>query len=134
MYAIKDDLRRELDEIEDAGLTKTERLITTPQSAHIATEAGEALVRLARQLEVIIGEIQPLGHHQIRRRHHLALPRAIDHPTPGPDRPLRLPRHIPWLIPGKIHLQMRLRLQRHTAHKSTQNRNSNPSKKGKHNP
>lgn len=42
MYAIKDDLRRELDEIEDAGLTKTERLITTPQSAHIATEAGEA--------------------------------------------------------------------------------------------
>lgn len=42
MYAIKDDLRRELDEIEDAGLTKTERLITTPQSAHIATESGEA--------------------------------------------------------------------------------------------
>lgn len=42
MYAIKDDLRRELDEIEDAGLTKTERLITTPQSAHIATSAGEA--------------------------------------------------------------------------------------------
>ena len=42
MYAIKNDLRRELDEIEDAGLTKTERLITTPQSAHIATEAGEA--------------------------------------------------------------------------------------------
>ena len=42
MYMIKDDLRRELDEIEDAGLSKTERLITTPQSAHIATEAGEA--------------------------------------------------------------------------------------------
>ena len=42
MYAIKNDLRRELDEIEDAGLTKTERLITTPQSAHIATSAGEA--------------------------------------------------------------------------------------------
>jgi glycine C-acetyltransferase len=43
MYAIKDDLRSELDEIEAAGLTKTERLITTPQSAHIATAAGEAL-------------------------------------------------------------------------------------------
>jgi glycine C-acetyltransferase len=43
VYAIKDDLRGELDEIEAAGLTKTERLITTPQSAHIATSAGDAL-------------------------------------------------------------------------------------------
>lgn len=43
MYALKDDLRAELDQIEADGLTKNERLITTSQSAHIATTAGEAL-------------------------------------------------------------------------------------------
>lgn len=43
MYAVKDQLRAELDQIEADGLTKHERLITTPQSSHIATTAGEAL-------------------------------------------------------------------------------------------
>ena len=36
-------LRAELDQIEADGLTKRERLITTPQSSHIATTAGDAL-------------------------------------------------------------------------------------------
>ncbi len=39
MYAIKDDLRAELAQIEDAGLTKREREITTPQSARITAGA-----------------------------------------------------------------------------------------------
>ena len=43
MYAVKDQLRAELDQIEAEGLTKRERLITTPQSPHIATTAGDAL-------------------------------------------------------------------------------------------
>ncbi|MBK8731263.1 MAG: glycine C-acetyltransferase [Tetrasphaera sp.] len=44
MYrAVKDELTATLREIEDAGLLKRERLITTPQSAHIATLSGEAL-------------------------------------------------------------------------------------------
>ncbi|MBD5831334.1 glycine C-acetyltransferase [Janibacter sp. UYMM211] len=43
MYTIEDDLAAELAEIEAAGLTKHERLITTAQSAHIATSRGEAL-------------------------------------------------------------------------------------------
>ena len=43
MYAVKDQLRAELDQIEADGLTKRERLITTPQSSHIATTAGDAL-------------------------------------------------------------------------------------------
>ena len=40
---IRDQLRGELEEIEDAGLFKHERQITTPQSAHIATTKGPAL-------------------------------------------------------------------------------------------
>jgi glycine C-acetyltransferase len=36
-------LRAELDEIEAAGLTKHERLLTTPQAAHVGTTAGAAL-------------------------------------------------------------------------------------------
>ncbi|MDV3296742.1 MAG: glycine C-acetyltransferase [Brachybacterium paraconglomeratum] len=43
MYGVKDQLRAELDQIEADGLTKNERLITTPQSSHIGTTAGDAL-------------------------------------------------------------------------------------------
>ncbi|WP_151524693.1 glycine C-acetyltransferase [Serinicoccus kebangsaanensis] len=44
MYAdVKDQLTAELAQIEADGLTKTERQITTPQSAHIGTTQGEAL-------------------------------------------------------------------------------------------
>ncbi|AXH96031.1 glycine C-acetyltransferase [Ornithinimicrobium avium] len=43
MYGVKDQLRAELDQIEADGLTKNERLITTPQSAHIGTTQGDAL-------------------------------------------------------------------------------------------
>lgn len=43
MYGVKDQLRAELDQIEADGLTKHERLITTPQSSHIGTTQGEAL-------------------------------------------------------------------------------------------
>ena len=43
MYGVKDQLRAELEAIEADGLTKNERLITTPQSSHIGTTAGDAL-------------------------------------------------------------------------------------------
>lgn len=43
MYTIKDELQTTLQEIEHAGLTKHERELTTPQSAHVATTSGEAL-------------------------------------------------------------------------------------------
>jgi glycine C-acetyltransferase len=43
MYAVKDQLSAELAAIEADGLTKHERQITTPQSSHIGTTAGEAL-------------------------------------------------------------------------------------------
>jgi glycine C-acetyltransferase len=44
VYArIGEDIAAELASIEDAGLFKRERQITTPQSAHIATTAGPAL-------------------------------------------------------------------------------------------
>ncbi|MGL5908750.1 MAG: aminotransferase class I/II-fold pyridoxal phosphate-dependent enzyme, partial [Phycicoccus sp.] len=44
MYgAVKDELATTLAEIEAAGLTKRERALTTPQSAHVATAGGEAL-------------------------------------------------------------------------------------------
>jgi glycine C-acetyltransferase len=44
MYdTVRGDLGAELAAIADAGLTKSERELTTPQSAHIATTAGEAL-------------------------------------------------------------------------------------------
>ena len=44
MYAdVKDQLTAELAQIEADGLTKTERQITTPQSAHIGTTQGQAL-------------------------------------------------------------------------------------------
>lgn len=43
MYAIKDQLSASLREIDNAGLTKRERELTTPQSSHVATTAGEAL-------------------------------------------------------------------------------------------
>ena len=35
--ATRDDLRRSLQEIRDAGLWKYERELTSPQSAHVAT-------------------------------------------------------------------------------------------------
>lgn len=40
MYTLKDELTATLQEIRDAGLYKTERRLTTPQSAHVATAAG----------------------------------------------------------------------------------------------
>ncbi|WP_324651034.1 glycine C-acetyltransferase [Georgenia sp. H159] len=43
MYRVKEQLRAELDQIDADGLTKNERLITTPQSAHIGTTTGDAL-------------------------------------------------------------------------------------------
>ncbi|HMM95613.1 glycine C-acetyltransferase [Phycicoccus sp.] len=44
MYgAVKDQLAQTLQEIEDAGLYKREREITTPQSAHVGTTSGESL-------------------------------------------------------------------------------------------
>ncbi|MBP6996509.1 MAG: glycine C-acetyltransferase [Phycicoccus sp.] len=43
MYTIKDELAATLHEIDEAGLTKREREITTPQAAHIATESGPSL-------------------------------------------------------------------------------------------
>ncbi|MBO1768326.1 glycine C-acetyltransferase [Allobranchiibius sp. GilTou38] len=43
MYDIKDDLAATLAEIEDAGLTKHERELTSPQSSHVRTKQGEAL-------------------------------------------------------------------------------------------
>lgn len=43
MYAFRDDLAATLEEIRDAGLYKSEREITTRQSAHIATPAGPVL-------------------------------------------------------------------------------------------
>lgn len=44
MYAIQESLQAELDDIRQAGLYKQERIITTPQAAHIATrEAGPVL-------------------------------------------------------------------------------------------
>ena len=43
MYGVKEQLRAELEAIEADGLTKKERLITTPQSSHIGTTQGEAL-------------------------------------------------------------------------------------------
>jgi glycine C-acetyltransferase len=41
--ATRDDLRRSLQEIRDAGLWKYERELTSPQSAHVATRHSEAL-------------------------------------------------------------------------------------------
>ena len=44
MYgAVKDELAATLREIEEAGLFKRERELTTPQSSHVATTSGEAL-------------------------------------------------------------------------------------------
>ncbi len=44
MYgSVKEQLAATLEEIEAAGLTKRERQLTTPQSSHIATTAGESL-------------------------------------------------------------------------------------------
>jgi glycine C-acetyltransferase len=41
---VKEQLRKELQEIEEAGLYKKERVITTPQAAHISTvQSGEVL-------------------------------------------------------------------------------------------
>jgi glycine C-acetyltransferase len=41
--AVKDELAATLREIEEAGLFKRERELTTPQSSHVATTSGEAL-------------------------------------------------------------------------------------------
>ena len=44
MYgAVKDELKATLAEIEEAGLYKRERELTTPQSSHVATSGGTSL-------------------------------------------------------------------------------------------
>jgi glycine C-acetyltransferase len=43
MYTLRDELTATLDEIRAAGLYKTERELSTPQAAHIATGGGPAL-------------------------------------------------------------------------------------------
>jgi len=43
MFAFKDDLVAEMDQMREAGLFKVERELTTPQSAHVQTTSGEAL-------------------------------------------------------------------------------------------
>lgn len=43
MYTIRNELTAALAEIENAGLTKRERLLTTPQGSHVTTTTGEAL-------------------------------------------------------------------------------------------
>ncbi|MGB3184349.1 MAG: glycine C-acetyltransferase [Ornithinimicrobium sp.] len=43
MFAFQAELADELDQIREAGLFKTERELTTPQSAHVGTTSGEAL-------------------------------------------------------------------------------------------
>ena len=44
MYGtVKDELAATLKEIEDAGLYKRERELTTPQAAHVATAGGSSL-------------------------------------------------------------------------------------------
>ena len=67
MYGVKDQLRAELDQIEADGLTKHERLITTPQSSHIGTTQGDALnfcannyLGLANHPEVVAAARQAL--------------------------------------------------------------------------
>ena len=43
MFTIAEEIASDLDQIRAAGLFKAERTITTPQSAHIATDLGECL-------------------------------------------------------------------------------------------
>ena len=43
MYAIKDALAGELQQIRDAGLFKVERQLTSPQSSHVSTTSGPSL-------------------------------------------------------------------------------------------
>ena len=43
MYAFRDDLATTLSEIRAAGLFKSERQLTTPQSAQVATPSGPVL-------------------------------------------------------------------------------------------
>ncbi len=46
MTSLTDDLRAQLAEIEQAGLTKHELVMTTPQSAHVAVEGAGELINL----------------------------------------------------------------------------------------
>ena len=51
MYgAVKDELKATLAEIEEAGLYKRERELTTPQSSHVATSGGDVAELLRQQL------------------------------------------------------------------------------------
>src|ERR1700704_6168116 len=45
-YAMKDHLATELQKITEAGLLKRERVITTPQQAHIAVSGGKQVLNL----------------------------------------------------------------------------------------
>ena len=44
MYSIKERLEKDLQEIKDNGLYKTERIITTPQGADIKTTTGKEVI------------------------------------------------------------------------------------------
>ncbi|MFI4852978.1 MAG: glycine C-acetyltransferase [Gimesia chilikensis] len=71
MYgSIKQELEKTLAEIKDAGLYKSERIITTPQDAHIRVAAGEPVLNmcannylgLAEHPEVIAAAHEGLDH------------------------------------------------------------------------
>lgn len=72
MYGtIKDQLQKELEDIREAGLFKTERVITTPQSAEIATQNGKEVLNfcannylgLSSHPEVIEAGIETIRTH-----------------------------------------------------------------------
>lgn len=71
MYNIKEQLQQELEEIKEAGLYKSERIITTPQAATINTTAGEEVLNfcannylgLSSHPEVIKAGIEAIETH-----------------------------------------------------------------------
>src|SRR5579863_7440579 len=46
MYTTRADLGAELEEIRSAGLYKSERVLSTPQDAHVRVGAGQAVLNL----------------------------------------------------------------------------------------
>ena len=60
--ATRDDLRRSLQEIRDAGLWKDERELTSPQSAHVATRHSEALNFCANNYLRTVGKRWSMRH------------------------------------------------------------------------
>ncbi|WP_028296029.1 glycine C-acetyltransferase [Olivibacter sitiensis] len=71
MYNIKEQLQQELEEIKEAGLYKSERIITTPQAATINTTAGKEVLNfcannylgLSSHPEVIKAGIEAIETH-----------------------------------------------------------------------